>query len=118
MSFESGWPSNPYFGPRWGGTGDARQVPTPVGEPCIGCGVPVVEGDQGFLQTASSLDGCGGWRTRVVPHHRECQLASTSGHLVGVCSCCRDRDVVQTPEQIRADGLEAWRRFGAREFKD
>lgn len=101
---------NPYFGEKWDApaTDDARQVPTPVGEECIGCGLPVEDGDRGFLMGRLGADGS----TAEVPHHRECQIASTIGHLVGVCSCMRDGE--PTPEQRRADALEAWRRFQLR----
>lgn len=103
-------PANPYFGPKWDApaTDHARQAPTPVGQECVGCRVPVAEGDQGFLMGYLGSSGAPG----VVPYHRECLFASTSGHLVGICPCTHG-DGEYTPAQSRADALEAWARLSS-----
>ena len=57
---------------------DAEQVPVPLGEPCVFCNEPCVEGDDGFLD--------------ILNHalHRECQLRAAVGsitHQLRLCSC-------------------------------
>ena len=40
-----------WFGKSWGApvNEDTPHVPTPTGQPCLDCGDPIEEGDQGFM---------------------------------------------------------------------
>ena len=80
-----------YFGERWGAPilEGFLQVPTPIGEPCMFCVEPFVDGDQGlYLHSERCTPGpCGRGR----PTHRECFVRSIVGgiaHLEGRCTCC------------------------------
>jgi hypothetical protein len=72
-------PFESVFGPKpWGPALDgAPMIPAPVGEVCLYCAEPIVEGDSGI-----SLG-------RFV-RHRECILrhvVGSVGHQLGTCSC-------------------------------
>src|SRR4051812_10816039 len=75
-----------YFGEPWDvpALEGAKQMPTPVGEKCLWCSHEVQEGERGYIRP-SWLDNPG--RIELLPAHRGCDLANTSGHLFGVCSC-------------------------------
>lgn len=71
------------FGPPWGHDGEV--VPTPVGEKCLWCEEPVVEGDRGVVTPFMDTDG-----QREAAQHRECLLRSifgSVGHQLKRCSC-------------------------------
>ncbi len=79
---------NRYFGQPRGAPflADAQRVPTPVGQPCLECHEPIVEGDQGvvmpLLYEADGAPAC-----RQAPEHRECMLLGVLGHVAGTCFC-------------------------------
>ncbi len=77
-----------FFGERWdaGVVEGAVRVPTPVGEACLDCAEPVVDGDRGFVRAVGRMVG-GELRPSVEPVHAECDLRSVLGHQVGVCPC-------------------------------
>lgn len=73
----------PWDAPMLDDPADVRVVPTPVGERCVACAVPIVSGDRGVIMPLISGDGQ--WQTCAM--HTECQMVSTIGHLFGVCVC-------------------------------
>jgi hypothetical protein len=78
-----------WFGTSWGAPvcRDEPQVATPVGQPCVHCGEPIRDGDQGVVMPCGEADGS--WR--VAPLHVECHLRMILGganHLRGNCTCC------------------------------
>lgn len=107
---------NLYFGERWDAfvTDGAEQVPTPVGQLCGWCSLPIANGDRGLLIPIASLGEDGQPRYSAVPWHRECLTRSIVGspaHLDGRCTChggpvCGDL----TPQRMREEALEVWRR--------
>lgn len=77
---------------------DAIEVDTPVGVHCLRCDEPVIDVDQGFMfpMAAGGVEDryITRWRPFNAPEdcvttamHRECFMADTMGHTVGVCSC-------------------------------
>lgn len=68
---------NAFFGQPWDAPvcEDAPRAPTPVGHPCLDCGLPIQDGDQGFL--IPYVRGPG-WVT-IEPHHRLCFLLQILG---------------------------------------
>lgn len=101
--------ANPFFGERWDApiVENAWQAPTPVGELCRWCGMPVADGDKGLLLGHLKQDGSPG----VVPCHRECLFADVSGHVYGVCTCSDEYDF-DTPQGRRQAALALWRIVG------
>lgn len=101
-----------WFGEPWDAPAveDGERFPeTPTYVKCAGwCDEQVQEGDQGYL--IPHLGGAdpeylvgvasGAVLTAI---HRECLLASTVGHIVGVCVC-------RGFERNRTTGREVWRR--------
>lgn len=89
-----------YFGEPWDAPmlADATRLPeTPWWAECLRCHEPFQDGDRGVV-TPLLTDGLSGpvdprfmvgvFRAgTLVAHHRECLLASTVGHTVGVCAC-------------------------------
>lgn len=80
---------NHYFGSPWDAPfiAPARQVPTPVGESCLGCEEPIVEGDRGVLMPLAHVGDDGQPAHRMAAEHRECFLLGVLGHLAGQCYC-------------------------------
>lgn len=78
-----------YFGDPWDAPvcdpddeASVDQAPTPVGDPCLDCDVPIAEGDQGVIFPYAPADG----PPRMGAHHRRCFLRSILGphvHLDG-----------------------------------
>lgn len=97
-----------YFGAWWDApmTDDLEQVPTPVGEPCIHCGEPVVEGDQGtFMVDAQDPP------YRLVPVHRECGLRAVMGgigHHENHAYWCTEKGDPDGGRSYRQSALEVW----------
>jgi hypothetical protein len=114
---------NAYFGEPWGApiTDGQRREPTPLGVPCVWCRVPIAAGDQGILMGVVGLGG-GASKPRAtsMPYHRECLMRSTVGspeHLDGKCTCRGgERPAEQTPQEMRAEALEVWRRVTSGEL--
>jgi hypothetical protein len=86
------------FGPAWDAPAydDAQPFPeTPTYAACLWCSEQFVEGDQGYVMpmvgeiAPEYRIGVGG-EFGLVGEHRECLLASTAGHIVGVCDCTRE----------------------------
>lgn len=72
------------FGKPWAHE-DLEQIPTPVGQLCLYCVEPIVEGDLGVEMPYLDLKG----ETTVV-QHRECFLRGifgSVGHQKQQCSC-------------------------------
>lgn len=103
---------NAYFGEPWGPINAGQeQVPTPVGVKCMSCVVPVQEGDAGIMMPFMGKTADGERVAMQNPYHRECLAHDTIGHVYGVCRCTGHDPV--TPEERRADALEACRRMDA-----
>ncbi len=51
--------------------GHVEAAPTPVGQPCVACRVPIKDGDVGVLMPHIDVDG-----VTEEPWHRRCFLAS------------------------------------------
>ncbi|MEV6400515.1 hypothetical protein AB0M39_38015 [Streptomyces sp. NPDC051907] len=102
---------NSIFGEPWDAPvcEGAPRVPTPVGEPCLWCEVPVEDGDQGQMQLLVRADGT----AKLVPFHRECLIRSVVGppaHFWGECSCHGGpHQQPQTPAERRAEARESMR---------
>jgi hypothetical protein len=99
-----------YFGERWSAPvlDDARQVSTPVGQSCLLCAEPVVEGDRGFMRLAFGDGGAS-----LQPVHRECEFRSVVGgldHVEGRCRyvghCGELREAAG--RSVRQDALAVW----------
>lgn len=78
-----------YFGVKWDAPAyeDAVEVPTPLGESCLYCREPIVEGESGLMMPYVGNDGA----AVMAAGHIECELRSMLGsvaHLEGRCSCC------------------------------
>ena len=79
-----------YFGEPWGVPALAHAIPvsTPIGQPCLGCGECVADGDRGWMRGyVKDITPDGHVIRSVVPIHAECELRSVVGHMVGVCRC-------------------------------
>lgn len=62
------------------------RIDTPVGEKCIFCEEPIVEGDVGVVMPFLGVDE----ETNIVPQHKECVLRGifgSVGHQKKTCSC-------------------------------
>lgn len=92
-----------YFGTPWDAPAldGATQAPTPVGRQCATCGVPIVDGDQGWLRPALRPEG-GRTVAEIAAQHRECELLGIVGHTFGACDCYGF-------DTSRASALELWR---------
>lgn len=92
-----------YFGQPWGvpALDGATQAPTPTGQPCATCGVPIAASDQGWLRPALRAEG-GRTVAEVVAQHRECELLGIVGQTFGACDCYGF-------DTSRASALELWR---------
>lgn len=108
---------NPYFGEPWDAPAvdAAPRVATPVGVPCLWCGVPVERGDRGFMVGCARLGEDGEPYGSVEPYHRECQMRSVIGspaHLDGECFCHTGEpdQHPSTPQEKRAEAIEVWDR--------
>jgi len=97
-----------YFGPWWDAPllDRADQAPTPVGQPCLQCAEPIVEGDRGLIHITMRKVPGGPLEGRPEPIHAECNLIGVIGHQVGVCRC-HGYDT-----STRAAAQLAWKRVG------
>jgi hypothetical protein len=91
-----------FFGKRWDApiVDNARYVPTPVGQVCYQCDRPIERGDQGFIRPLIT-EGEAGLR----PIHRGCDMATTVGHIFGLCNCTGWNDIYERGRELvrRAD---------------
>ena len=71
----------------------AQPAPTPVGVACYHCDRPIHHGDQGFIRPLITENGPAG----KLPVHRGCDMATTIGHLFGICSCTGWDDIYAGP---------------------
>lgn len=110
---------NPIFGEPWDAPicEDAPRAETPVGVKCLWCQVPIEDGDRGILM---AYMGAPDKEPTRAPYHRECLMHSTVGspdHLDGKCTCRGgEPGAPQTPQEMRAEALEVWRRIEAGVF--
>lgn len=75
-----------WFGRNWGALAleGLKQIPRPVGFPCLFCTEPIGPDDDGFVTPVLRP------RLSYEPIHRECDLRAivgAVGHLIGRCSC-------------------------------
>lgn len=86
------------FGPAWDAPAydEAERFPEiPTYARCLHCREFFVDGDQGFVMghlgdlDPEFLVGVGE-EHKLSAMHKECLLASTHGHVVGVCGCSRE----------------------------
>jgi hypothetical protein len=103
-----------WFGKHWGAPvcDEVPHVGTPVGEPCLWCGEPIVGDDNGFLVAYADRQG---YSQR--PMHEFCQLRSIVGgvaHLQGNCFCCGGDMPPDPPNASRREAAmmaaEVWHR--------
>jgi hypothetical protein len=87
-----------FFGESWGAPilDHARQSPTPIGELCYLCERPIEDSDQGFIRPLITEDGPGG----DLAVHRGCDMATTIGHLFGVCGCTGRDDIYERGQEL------------------
>lgn len=74
---------NAFFGEPWDAPccEDSPRAPVPVGQPCLGCEVPIAEGDQGWLIPFAPARGY----PVLAPWHRSCFLESILGPGLSAC---------------------------------
>ena len=67
-NYPGGW-----FGESWGAPvcEEARHLPTPTGQPCVECMVPIIDGDQGVVIPYVHR---GGWE--MTNYHLPCFLST------------------------------------------
>lgn len=73
-----------FFGDPWDAPAVdyASRADTPVGQTCLYCTEPIVEGDRGWYTALLS-----GGVARPAYVHVECEMLGTMGHTYDVCSC-------------------------------
>jgi hypothetical protein len=67
----------------------AERTPTPVGSSCLYCNEPILDGDDGFIDSVDN------------PFHRECLFRMVIGsvaHQMGTCPCFMGADGVDDDE--------------------
>jgi hypothetical protein len=84
----------------------AQEAPTPIGVPCYQCERPIQEDDQGFIRPLITENGL----AKDLAIHRGCDMATTIGHLFGICSCTGWDDIYER-------GLELVRRSEVGELR-
>lgn len=93
----------------------ARRHPTPVGVPCAGCRCTVEAQDRGYIKLVLH-PGPDDLIWSLEPVHRECDLRMQLAEDAHGRSCgCGGRPGEAgflAPEQIRAQALEVWARYG------
>jgi hypothetical protein len=99
---------NSIFGGSWGAPicEGAPPAPTPVGVPCLECGVLIKEGDQGVVRPVLRL----GRAATMEPTHKECDLRNAVGppaHLRGMFLTPQQRAKVPRAELCRCWGGNA-----------
>src|SRR5687767_9349030 len=74
-----------FFGERWDApiVDHARQAPTPQGQACYLCDRAIEADDQGFIRPLFTESG----QAEDLAVHRGCDMATTIGHIFGLCSC-------------------------------
>lgn len=85
-----------YFGEKWHAPvcEIEEQVPTPVGESCMWCREPILDGEQGFVRRNLAYEekpASNRFRFTATAVHRECDLRAIIGgiaHFEGRCTCC------------------------------
>ena len=99
-----------FFGEPWpsGVCDDGIQVPTPVGEDCILCSTPILEGEQGSFM---------GSEKGLVPAHKECSLRSVLGgigHHLDHLHWCREIGDPDMGLTYRESAKQTWTWIGMR----
>lgn len=86
-----------FFGPRWDAPmlDQASAVETPVGKPCLTCRRLIEPGDQGVVLPVGGLNS-----VVFAPIHRGCEMATTVGHIFGLCSCTGWNDVYERGQEL------------------
>lgn len=98
--------ANLYFGAPWAPICDTgTQCPTPIGTPCLYCGIPIAEGDRGLLMPLM-------YEPQLAPWHCECSLRNIVGCIDAVqgriCDCSSRTDP-STPEEIYTEAVAVYR---------
>lgn len=111
----AGWPKTRWFGEPWPRPNyrapvcedDAARVPTPVGEPCMHCGRPIGEDDQGTIIPgyvhADGSDSEYVWKP--MPAHRQCSLRSVLGCSSSLAGGPHDHDRDYWEDAVRVQEL-------------
>lgn len=100
-----------YFGAPWDAPAivdsDAEQVETPVGDSCLDCHEPIVDGEQGFILPNTYVGQDGKNHVRPTGEHRECFFRSVFGNVFCMTGVHSEHD---TPKTWREQGKEvlAW----------
>lgn len=79
--------------------GDLVRAPAPIGERCVWCDEPILEGEYGFL--VPHVESAGSARER--PHHNEClarQMLGSVAHQLGLCTCVNPESKHEDPPGI------------------
>ena len=87
-----------FFGERWDApiVDHARQESTPVGTACYLCKRAIAAGDQGFIRSLFTEKGLAG----DLAVHRGCDMATSIGHLFGICSCTGWEDIYERGQEL------------------
>lgn len=113
MTYHDSAPHTLFFGERWDApiVDHARQVETPVGQPCLACTEAVEQGDRGLIRATIRSDGNDGWVSAAEPIHAECDLRGVLGHQYSICHCTGYDD-------SRATARLVWQRVGQHRGRD
>jgi hypothetical protein len=93
---------NKRFGPAWDAPSCeyADLVATPVGEPCLECEEPILDGDRGMV-----MPFVGAWS----PMHLECYMRGTMSHSFKQCRCYVPRRSLREEAKATLEALNAER---------
>lgn len=110
----------PWFGDPWPSEDlrapvcedDNLRIATPVGEDCLLCGAPVLEGDRGTVLGGYILNAQGNMAATTGYSHVECNLRSVLGNWSHISGLCIDPgDCIHLdPKSFRDQALEVWQK--------
>lgn len=113
-----------FFGERWDApmVDDATQVPTPVGQLCLDCQEPILDGERGVVTPVITLPDSdligrypsqevpgAGYGVVIAPQHLECHLRSSMSHIYGQCHCFVAHPSVRAEALATLDAINAQR---------
>lgn len=91
------------------------EVPAPIGEPCLMCQEPILEGEPGVtMPHVLSRDGAGEHRLVIKPQHIECHIRSIVGgldHQAGTCFCVTGEHAPDSGLTYRQESIRVLEQF-------
>jgi hypothetical protein len=98
----SPWPSSQERAPVCGD--DRERIPTPVGEPCMHCGVEIQVGEQG-VSFPGYTDAPDGWQMEMFHTHKACMLRTVLGCSANLEGRGHDHETSYRDDALR---VERW----------